>query len=402
MKPEDKSSGQRQSVMKAVGRASGPDRQFLDRLKERSLMEFENAPAATPEAPAAGPGKPWRIPMKSRVFKIAAAAAVIAVAAIIGARFVGGTNAYAQFVEEIKNARTVVYTLIRQSNTGDGSTIKVDVAYKEPGFMRTTTPDGYIAILNADSGKMISIVPQGGYTIADLASVTAVKDPGPFATIEALKALPAKADQSLGSKDVDGTACNGYQVSQGDLTTRVWLRTDTGDLVEVEHQYTSAPGMNTLMKHIKLDVPLEDSLFSLTPPAGYKPLGTGTMTSNAAAETEGTFVAWLRWWANANVDETFPPMVLGSEIAKVSMDMMKQGKFKSSAWDKVSPNEMFSALLFVAKLPKESNWRYAGNGVKVNTPDTPIFWYRPAGGQTYRVVYADLTVHQVAEDRLPK
>lgn len=31
--------------------------------------------------------------------------------------------------------------------------------------------------------------------------------------------------------------------------------------------------MNTIMKNIKLDVPLEESLFSLTPPAGYKPFG---------------------------------------------------------------------------------------------------------------------------------
>jgi hypothetical protein len=63
---------------------------------------------------------------------------------------------------------------------------------------------------------------------------------------------------------------------------------------------------------------------------------------------------------------------------------------------------MFNAMLFVAKLPKESNWRYAGNGVKVNTPDTPIFWYRPAGSQTYRVIYADLTVREMTEDQLPK
>lgn len=89
-------------------------------------------------------------------------------------------------------------------------------------------------------------------------------------------------------------------------------------------------------------------------------------------------------------------------MAKVCMDMANQGKLKGSAWDKVSPQQMFNALLFVAKLPKESNWRYAGNGVKVNTPDKAIFWYRPTGSQTYRVIYADLTVRDVAEDQLPK
>jgi hypothetical protein len=85
------------------------------------------------------------------------------------------------------------------------------------------------------------------------------------------------------------------------------------------------------------------------------------------------------------------------------MDMAKQGKLKGSTWDKADPQQMFNALLFVARLPREeSNWRYAGNGVKINTPDTPIFWYRPAGSQMYRVIYADLTVREMAEDQLPK
>jgi hypothetical protein len=95
-------------------------------------------------------------------------------------------------------------------------------------------------------------------------------------------------------------------------------------------------------------------------------------------------------------------MVAGSEIAKVSMDMVNQGKFKADAWDKMGPGQMYNALIFVVTLPKESNWRYAGNGVKINTPDTPVFWYRPAGSPMYRVIYADLTVKEMAEAQLPK
>jgi outer membrane lipoprotein-sorting protein len=365
------------------------------------VREFETTQVEEPQHSRRGLESPWRILMKSRLFKVAAAAAVIGIVALVCTQFIGGTNAYAQFVQEIRNARTVVYTLIRQSNTGNGETIKVDVAYKEPGFMRTTTVDGYIAILDANTGKMMSIVPQGGYSIGDLKDLKSNGDGGPFASIEAMKALPAKADEALGSKDIDGVDCDGYKVVQGDVATTVWLNEKTGDLVQVEHRYASSPGMNTIMKNIKLDVPLEDSLFSLTPPAGYKPFGV-EMKSNATLQTEENFVSWLGWWANGNTDETFPPMVAGAEIAKVTMDMAKQGKLKGSAWEKVDPGQMFNALLFVANLPKESNWRYAGNGIKINTPGTPVFWYRPAGSQTYRVVYADLTVRDVAEDQLPK
>ncbi len=342
----------------------------------------------------------WRIIMKSRITKLAAA--VIVVAGLLCVHFLTGTNAYAQIVQEIKNARTVVYTVIKQANNGTGETINVDVAYKEPGFLRTTTVDGYVCIGDFTSGKMMSIVPQGGYSIGDLNSLKPTGSSGPFASFEAMRNLPAKADENLGAKEIDGIDCEGYRVTQGDLTSIIWLDAKTGDLMQVEHKYASAPGMNTIIKNIRFDVELEDSLFSLTPPAGYKPFGA-EMKSDTAIQTEETFVAWLGWWANGNTDETFPPMVAGPEIAKVCMEMAKQGKLKGSTWDKVDPSQMLNALLFVAKLPREeSKWRYAGNGVKINTPDTPIFWYRPAGSDKYRVIYADLTVREMAEDQLPK
>lgn len=181
----------------------------------------------------------WRIIMRSPVTKLAAAAVII-IAGVVCFQFLSGTSAYAQVVQEIKNARTIVYTLIRQANTGTGDTIKVDVAYKEPGFMRTTTVDGYIAILDANTGKMISIVPQGGYTIGNLKDLKS-NDGGPFADIEAMKALPAKADLRLTSKDIDGIECDGYQVTQADLTTTVWLDAKKGDVVQMEFKYASTP-----------------------------------------------------------------------------------------------------------------------------------------------------------------
>jgi outer membrane lipoprotein-sorting protein len=336
----------------------------------------------------------------SRTMRLAAAAVII-IAGVIGVQFLTGTSAYAQIVEEIRNARTVVYTLITQTNQGNGDTVKTDVAYKEPGHLRTTTVDGYIAIVDSTSGKMISIMPQGGYTLGEIKNLDKTGGHGPFESMEAMKNLPDKADEDLGAKEIDGIDCDGYKVTQGDLITTVWLAVKTGDLVQIEHKYASAPGMNRIIKNIRFDIKLEDSLFSLTPPAGYKSFGV-ELKENSAIQTEEAFVNWLRWWANGNTDDTFPPMVAGSEIAKVCMDMAKQGKLKNPSWENVDPGQMFNALLFVAKLPKESNWRYAGNGVKINTPDTPIFWYRPAGSQMYRVIYADLTVREMAEDQLPK
>jgi hypothetical protein len=51
-------------------------------------------------------------------------------------------------------------------------------------------------------------------------------------------------------------------------------------------------------------------------------------------------------------------------------------------------------LGFVVELPREADAHYAGKGVMRGKADTPIFWYRPKDAKVYRVVYADLSVHE--------
>jgi outer membrane lipoprotein-sorting protein len=348
----------------------------------------------------------WRIIMKSKMFKVAAAA-VIVITSLVCIQFLTGTSAYAQVAAELRNARTVVFTLITQTNQGNGETVKTDVAYKDPGWLRATTVDGYVAVVDFTSGRMISIVPGGGYTLAEINEIknSKVTNKGVFSfhAIEAMKSLPEKADENLGKKEIDGIVCDGYRVAQGDLTTTVWIDAKTGDLVQVEQKYASAPGMNRIIKNIKFDIVLDDSLFSLTPPAGYKS-GGFELKSDASAETEYTFIEFLRWWSNATVDGTFPPIVAGSQMAKVSMDMYQQGKFKESAFGNANADaqRMFNGMLFVVHLPKDSNWRYAGENVRYGNAAKAIFWYMPKGSNNYRVIYGDLSVKDVNEADLPK
>jgi outer membrane lipoprotein-sorting protein len=51
-------------------------------------------------------------------------------------------------------------------------------------------------------------------------------------------------------------------------------------------------------------------------------------------------------------------------------------------------------LGFVVELPREADAHYAGKGVSLGAPGTPIFWYRPKDAKNYRVIFADLTVRE--------
>jgi hypothetical protein len=59
-------------------------------------------------------------------------------------------------------------------------------------------------------------------------------------------------------------------------------------------------------------------------------------------------------------------------------------------------------LLFIRFFKGQGQWHYNGQGVKLGDADKPIFWYQPQGSQTWRVIYGDLSVKDVAPENLPK
>ncbi|MBN1359316.1 MAG: hypothetical protein JW993_01935, partial [Sedimentisphaerales bacterium] len=102
---------------------------------------------------------------------------------------------------------------------------------------------------------------------------------------------------------------------------------------------------------------------------------------------------------------TFPPIVQGTEIAKITMQMAQEGKFVGPVATGYEGDQqqqiMFKGMLFASTLPAGS-FRYAGQNVPFGDPATLIFWYKPEGSATYRVIYADLHVADVAPEDVPK
>ena len=87
-------------------------------LREQILNDALKAHKQAGTQPAFEKPDIWRTIMKSKITRLAAAAAIIAIAGIVSVQLVTGTRAYAQVVEEIKKARTVVFTMLTQDNQG--------------------------------------------------------------------------------------------------------------------------------------------------------------------------------------------------------------------------------------------------------------------------------------------
>jgi hypothetical protein len=109
------------------------------------------------------------------------------------------------------------------------------------------------------------------------------------------------------------------------------------------------------------------------------------------AETEKTTQAErLRLMRNAKPDKAQEK----GDVAKNAKDARQKAmKAFTEKWTGVYMI-IKRGLGFVVELPREADAHYAGKGVSLGAPGTPIFWYRPKDAKKYRVICADLSVRE--------
>jgi hypothetical protein len=343
----------------------------------------------------------WRIIMKSRITKLAAAAVII-IAVILGLNFFGGPSksglVFADVVQRIRKARTVTFTTEVQLGQ---QTMRFENARKEPGLKRTVAGDT-VMIIDLNQKKAISIYhSKKQYTVRDLENVPAEQAQDFF---EHMRALPDLANEILAKKEMDGRMVQGFCVIEHGIDATFWIDVQTCDLVRVEGQFPNAPNTRIVGMDFKFDVELDDALFSLTPPAGYitkEPLQIDRSEVNCQ-----DLINLLRWFATTVEGGLFPPSLKPAEFVKVGSEMKKEGKvskFKGTEDEKKQHTmKLARGMQFVIMMKPENDWHYAGKSVELGDADTAICWYRPDGSETYRVIYGDLSVKNVAPENLPK
>jgi len=243
------------------------------------------------------------------------------------------------------------------------------------------------------------------------------KGPGQFNMFAELKRRILEAqeldDESvefLGEQLFKDRTVIGYHVLKPDLDMTVWADTETLLPISIE---TSMGPSSTLLQRITIimtdfafDVELDESLFSI--PEDFSII---TMPYQPSQPSEKDLIEVFRKWAEC-VDGKFPS-VLEQEAVKEYIEAYGKKAFPNfRAGDKLSDEQqqemlqiyskIVRAFTFAKGLPGESDWHYAGKDATFGDAETAIFWYRPQGSQTYRVIYGDLSVNDVAPENLPR
>ena len=417
----------------------------FERWKQEHQPQIDEFRAQTRPLYSQGPTLMERRGTMTRTLKIAAAA-VVFIGVCLGVPYLGhhrdrGT-AFAQLVEQIEKAKTITWkiTFYNHVTSKDGQRTWVEtetreMAYKAPGLYREVlhpTIRGQIehtCITDAVNLKSLSLVPADRRAFVRESAVTTFDPRGPFT---GAKEEMNKPDlQWVGKRTTATGEVNIFRrtfkrdESNRNWSYDFWIDAKTKRLVAVqipgadiygpeadpargnplEKEWSTARPACSISHDIHFDVELDESLFSLVPPAGYT-----LQTEQRAQVTEKEMVDYLGIMADDN-DKTFPdrPYSISSDRLNAIYNKAKKERTapEQKLLDTVDHYKMASLNMmptghFIEDHTVKGSFRYLGKGVRLGDKDRIVCWYKlkDANG-TYRVVYGDLSIKDLAPEDLP-
>jgi len=365
------------------------------RILADALADLENRRALGDARPGV-----WRFVMHSKAVKLAAAA-VIVVAVLLGLQFFGTSGVtFAQAIQPILNANSAILDIV--IGTEDPNTPVIHDMIVGSRIRRTvaSVPDN-VSIIDLQTSRILSLTESKKEAV-----YISLKGLPPIPNyLETLKNVfvqlqdsPHFEIQDLGTKQIDGREAVGFLAKHPKMEVALWADAETGLPVRIEQKEGQ---MLTTVKNVQFDVPMEDSLFSMDVPAGYS---EQKMELDLFGSTEADFIEGLRILAEKFGDGRFPDGVSLEDYLKQAPQLEKKFNELGLSQDEqtVLGTKLSKYVLFMRFFKGEGKWYYRGKGVQLGAAETPIFWYRPKDSSTYRVIYGDLHVEDVASDKLPE
>jgi hypothetical protein len=400
------------SVLRDANVPNGPPPDVVEQTLVKLGVGMESNPTRTK----------WRAtPMKFRSTLAVAAALVI----VFGSLSFWGLHPRGSvaFGEVLKNVQSVLSVQFKGTATVQipslGSrTVTTETIIVEPGRVRQTIlpsegmPGGMVMIQDYGQGRCLSLDPVNKRaTIMEMSNVPSEQKSQNL--LEQFRQFNEKAATPIGEKEIAGRRAQGFKVGAPTMEMLIWADMETRLPVEIEVTMKSGllPPTTMIMTEFVWGEPVDESLVSLTPPEGYE---SQTIKMNLGPATEQDVIEGLRTVAELNGGQ-FPPGLdlmsamsalkgLGKQLKSLNEHdpaQRKEGETKIAQATSRLTTAIGRAWMFINDPKNGDDFHYAGKGVKSAQAGTPILWYRPKDSETYRVIDADLTVHDVAPTDLP-
>ena len=334
--------------------------------------------------------------MKSPMIKIAAAAVII-IAVLIGINPFGSTITFADVVEPILNAKTVILDLIAGSD--ESGPIMHEIVVDQRIRRTMSNMPTLIQILDLESGEMLVLENEGN--TAFYADIKGGIQEGTQNYVKFLRQVIENVKEGnvekIGEKVIDGQKVIGFVGRSPNEEVTIWADPKTAHPIRIELELGQ---MYSIMKNLEFDAQVDPSLVSMEVPDGYQ-LQDNSLDLTGASEED--LIETLRIWAEIIGDGVFPEYVDSQNVLKelpTLVEKLKEMEISEEEGTKIGIN-FGRGMIFHQMINSKGTWHYAGEGVKFGDADTPVFWYQMEGSPTYRVIYGDLHVEDVKPENLP-
>jgi len=340
-----------------------------------------------------------RIIMKSRITKLAAAAVIIAAITIGINSFLGsGTSvAFADVIQPILEARTLIMDILIGP---EGRQVVIHDEVMGSRIRRTVSnmQDADI-IIDLEQMKVLTL---SGKTAIYVELDGLDKMPNYLKLLQdAVVRMQDKEEyqvENQGLQEIDGHDCIVFVAESDKDTITIWADPETALPVRIKQK---TPNMQIVCNNLQFDVTLDESRFSMEVPDGYVVQQAGVDFKEG---TEDAFIETLRIWAEIIENGQFPDSINLEDVVKVG-PMLGLGLKRANLTQQESlevATRFGQGIVFIRFFKGQGQWYYTGKGVKLGDSETPIFWYQPKDSQTWRVIYGDLKVEDVAPEDLPE
>jgi hypothetical protein len=381
---------------------------FEDATAEAAKAKLFNAVSNEKTKQSAGerpsPASVWRLIMKSKITKLAAAAVII-IAVLIGIEQFGGkfgvaSVAWGDVVRPILNARTAMLDIIVGSGENQpvihdeimGSCIRRTLSIAPATDIIIDFDKKKIMTLDSTKKTVMYIGLEGLDKFKNYVEI--LRD-----TINRFQSNADFHVENKGLQKIASRDCVVLVADSNNQTITIWADPKTALPIRIEQK---TPNMQIVCDNMQFDVTLDESRFSMEAPADY------TVIQNAGIDfqksSESDFIESLQIWADIIEGGHFPDSIKIEDIVK---NAPKFGHALENA-NLTQQQQIDTAtrwaqgIVFIRFFKGQGQWHYAGKGVKLGDSNEPIFWYQPQASRTWRVIYGDLTVDDVNQDELTK
>ena len=374
-----------------------------DRIVGDALTAFDKSEEPTPIS--AEPNR-WRMIMKNRITKLAAAAVIVVVALVVINQFGGSVDvssvAWADVLDNFEAARTLMCVLEMESG---GNREVYTSRVMEPYHWRLDEIENprkfSVAIHDAEINKRLLLNPHTKMAMIN----TDEGYPGyKINTYERLKKdFRDGTEKNLGPVKLNGRDTVCFEITKASKKITVWADPATALPIQIEEIWDEN-GMRKRMlrSDIRFDIEFDEQLFSMTPPEGYCLLDFRTGRIQTPFElTEKHLIEGLAVYPKY-LDGRFRTRFMGGRPFTDELRMKCDEDVEKLSWSDEEANKSSLACEFTERLPEGSDYQYVGEDVKLGDADTPVCWWKPPGSKTYRVVYGDLSIRDVEPSDLPE